>query len=186
MITPVISVILSIHIKTSCCTLAHCCCLPRPSARRPQYSLQSRCSGWFRKSIRGNSPRKPGRRSATRILVWPIRVATDATLEISPQTGIKPARAQAATRFPAIGSSVRAMIPHRSIREFRPGEQGIRGSGNRLRVMAKAASGSPFNYTNYCFKGRRRTRPRRSPVIDSNSPAERPLALKAAPETKAA
>lgn len=91
----------------------------------------------------------------------------DATLEISPQTGIKPPSASS-DEIPS-NREFRPGDDTSSInREFRPGEQDRGGNGGH----GKSCLGITVNYTNYCFKGAEE-HGLEITSIDSNSPAER-------------
>jgi hypothetical protein len=94
----------------------------------------------------------------------------DATLEISPQTGVRP---------PAGGSdeipSNREFRPGddgASVnREFRPGEQDLNPNGEHLGGHGKSCLGITVNYTSYCFKGAEE-HGLEITSLDKNSPAE--------------
>jgi len=101
----------------------------------------------------------------------------DATLEISPQTGIKPP-AGSSSEIPS-SREFRPGDDTASInRDFRPGEQDLNPNG-RL-GNSKSCLGITVNYTSYCFKGAEE-HGLEVTSIDRNSPAEQ-AGLKASGE----
>lgn len=93
----------------------------------------------------------------------------DATLEISPQTGIKPPAASS-DEIPS-NREFRPGDDTASVnRDFRPGERDLNPNGGRV-GNATSCLGLTVNYTSYCFKGAEE-HGLEVTSIDRNGPAE--------------